>query len=500
MVKMNKTYLDISSFIVCVFPIITLIFSVRYTNTPYLTGILTELNNALNDYPLNELEYNESCTKNQFTQTLFKIPESVEGCSCVNVQEYSYKQSNKSIVFRGKCKKNHTLNGCITISSYPSVNINKWRSKKFCSKKYNKNILGYKYFFKNSVGENENCKAGYKKCGKLDDMGNDLCMPEKDPCPINDIIISNEALNNSNITYKMFKMEDKYIYFTNKSNNPIITKLKTAEGKLCAGKGYYHTDYPQFILDSNFDKYGCRFKINGSIFDESIIKLDRMKKYELYDYNNFSMYSRYNDSCEYPYYNLNEEIFLYVKRFIGFNKQCLKVNNLDIDSTLFDDKTINKINESLLKNRMQHRILIWISIAAIDFYFMTCFFISIDKENNLNNFYIWCIITIPFYLAMTIVSIIGLVAMVNIKTYPLCNDSYTNSKLALFNTKSRKIILNTLALVFIINGQLLLTIILYILKRRKVLRNSNNIISSDSQVLSSVNTVSQSSRLISQAS
>ena len=102
---------------------------------------------------------------------------------------------------------------------------------------------------------------------------------------------------------------------------------------------------------------------------------------------------------------------------------------------------------------------------------------------------------------MTFISFIGLIAMVNINTYPLCNDDYTNSKLQLFNDKKSDFCYNTLAVFIVINGQLLLTILLYIFKRRKILRNSNDIINSQlqshsisqsqSQMPSNVNTLTQ---------
>jgi len=495
MIKM-KSYLQRSSFIICIFPIIALIFSIIYTNTPYLTGILTELNNSLNDFPLSDLQYIQNCSEEKYTQNIYQIPESVEGCSCVNVKNYKYKQANKSIVFRGKCKKNHTLNGCTSINYYPEINLTKWHSNEFCSKKFI-NLFGYKDYFKNSVGIYEKCKNGYKKCGKLDNMGNYICLPENESCPINDIKVKDKIDDSLNNTYDVYEIGNKYLYFTNQSSYPAITKLRVAEGQLCAGKGYYHTDYPQFILDGNFQLYGCRFKISDNIFDETITKLDKMTKYELYNDNNVSMYSRYNYSCEYPYYILNAEMFLYPKRYIGFDKQCLKENNLDIDNKLFDDQTITNINKRLMRNRELHNVLIWISIAALDFYFMTCFFINIDEEDNYKNFYIWCGITLPFYLSMVIITIIGLIAMSGVKKYPLCNDNYSNSKLMIFNKKSRNMFLNTLALFILLNGQLLVTIILFLLKRRKILTNSNNITYSDSQIINSVNNLNTENPLIS---
>ena len=491
MVKFNKSYLYILSYIVCIFPIITLIFSVIYTNTPYLTGILTELRQSLDDFPLSDLEYTNNCSEAKYSTILYKVPGSYEGCSCVNVSDYPYKQANKHIVFKGRCKKNHTLNGCISVNAFPRVDLRKWHSNEFCSKKYLNNE-GYKKYFTDSVGVDENCPNGYKKCGKLDDMGNYLCLPQGESCPINDIQTSN--LKNDSLIekgYEEYEIGDKYLYFTNKSENPLITKLKIAEEKLCAGKGYYYTSYPQFILDENFGLYGCRYKISGSLYDDTVSKLDIMTKNELFTNNNFSMYSRYNNSCEYPYFSLNAEMFLYPKRYIGFNKKCLKENHIDIGNKIFQSDHIDSINNNLLKNRKQHSILIWISIAAIDFYLMTCFFIDIDEDNNLTNFYIWCIITIPFYLAMNIVAIIGLAAMSHINKYPLCNNETTNNKIKLFNGKSRNMLLNTLALVIIINGQLLLTIILFFLKRRKILRNNNNINQTDSQIINSVNDFNQ---------
>ena len=493
MVKFTKTYLYFISYIVVIFPIITLIFSIIYTNTPYLTGILTELSQSLNDFPLSDLEYTGNCSETKYSSVLYTIPEYSQGCSCVNVTNYQYKQANKNLVFRGRCKKNHTLNGCISLSHYPSIDLKKWYSNEFCSKKYG-NDDGYKKYFKDSVGEKENCKDGYKKCGKLDDMGNYLCLPKNESCPINDIIILNEKNNilTENGTYEEHEIGGKYLYFTNNdTDKPLITKLKTAEEKLCAGKGYYYTKYPQFILDEHFDLYGCRYKILESLYDESVTRLDFITKNDLYNDNNFSMYSRYNDSCEYPYFSLNAEIFLYPKRYIGFNKKCLKENNIDVDNKIFKNENIDKINNSLLKNRRQHNILIWLSIAAIDFYLMTCIFIDIDEDNTLTNFYIWSIITIPFYLAMNIVAIIGLAAMSNIKKYPLCNDDKTNTKIKLFNKKSKNIFLNTLGLFIIINGQLLLTFILYFLKRRKIKRNSNDINKSNAQLINSVNDINQ---------
>ena len=45
----------------------------------------------------------------------------------------------------------------------------------------------YEYLLKHS---RKNCEENYKKCGILDTYGNVMCIPEKDDCPINDIIVN----------------------------------------------------------------------------------------------------------------------------------------------------------------------------------------------------------------------------------------------------------------------------------------------------------------------
>jgi hypothetical protein len=77
----------------------------------------------------------------------------------------------------------------------------------------------------------------------------------------------------------------------------------------------------------------------------------------------------------------------------------------------------------------------------------------------------------------------------------------TNLKIELFNNKSRKMLLNTLGLFIIINGQLVLTIVLYLLKRRKILRNTNNIDDAhSSNMMERVSKLSQDSPIMTERS
>ena len=96
---------------------------------------------------------------------------------------------------------------------------------------YNKN---YESLLKDS---NKDCeKNNYKKCGILDTLGNIMCIPKEDTCPINSIIVDlkskeNEYVNNG---YKVGSIKDLsndyYVYYTNdKTDNNIVAKIKISE-------------------------------------------------------------------------------------------------------------------------------------------------------------------------------------------------------------------------------------------------------------------------------
>ena len=88
----------------------------------------------------------------------------------------------------------------------------------------------YSYLLEHS---HKPCEENYKKCGNLDTLGNIMCIPENDDCPINDVKIdltskSNEYISNE---YKMAYInnlpEGYSIYYTNKeTENNIIVKFK----------------------------------------------------------------------------------------------------------------------------------------------------------------------------------------------------------------------------------------------------------------------------------
>ena len=110
---------------------------------------------------------------------------------------------------------------------------------------YNQN---YVTLLKNS---HEPCKQNYKKCGVLDTLGNIMCIPQTDECPINEVIIDSysEYDNYTSKGYKVAFLENltEYyaLYYTNKETEKnIVVKLDFFDSK------------PEYITEENliYDK------------------------------------------------------------------------------------------------------------------------------------------------------------------------------------------------------------------------------------------------------
>jgi hypothetical protein len=66
---------------------------------------------------------------------------------------------------------------------------------------YNKN---YQYLLEHS--SRSTCSGNYKKCGILDSMGNIMCIPNEDTCPINNLIIDSRDNQTNNLLSSKFKV------------------------------------------------------------------------------------------------------------------------------------------------------------------------------------------------------------------------------------------------------------------------------------------------------
>ena len=455
------------------FPLIIFILSKINSNVEIVSTILEEISSSLNDYPISNLNYAEYCNVNEYNGYLFTFPGSVSGCSCANVQKYYYGQSGQNEVTPGICSTNQTLNGCDNIKEIPSMKLDAWNKKKFCCKKYNlptSFFKGYLYFLNNSVLENEECKSGYKKCGKLDDMGNYLCFPENEDCPINDIISSRtrrEDLENKNYSFITVN-ENKYLYYSNQEvNKSVISKFKVVEGKLCADRTYVHTDYPQYILDKQFAYYGCRHKINDQLY-EDYAELDSMSKGDFYknsglDLNTDQLYKPFY--LEYPFYSLEANVSLYTQRYIGYDKKCLMENGaLNLENSAFNEEKIDEMDQVITNTLHVNDFTKWFSIVFIVVEIFSCGIFPIDTEDTALWISLWAFVNVLCHVGMAVPLYIDLSKIKLFTEFPLCGNALINAKLNYYHSTGKTLKTTIILGIVFVNLQLAFIITILILR------------------------------------
>ena len=320
----------------------------------------------------------------------------------------------------------------------------------------------------NSVLKDEDCQNGYKKCGKLDEMDNYLCIPNDEDCPINDIIITKEIsqeLEKQNYSYiNISRSSQKYFYYTNNSNKSVIAKLKVAEGKLCMDRTYFYTDYPQYILDNNFKYYGCKHKINGEVY-ENIEALDNITKDEFYNDSNLSLKKYFAMwKYDYPLYSLNANMSLYPKRYIGYNKKCLKKHGaLDINSSPFTEEKINKTNEIISYVLSKSSVIKWLSIIFFIPILLSCIF-DLDNQEYPFLIWIWVGINCIFYIPLAIFLFKSLIKISKFKEFPLCSTDTINSKIKLFHSSGNTLKTTTIVSFIFLHLQLLFMVAIILIR------------------------------------
>ena len=432
---MEIKYLNFSAFLILLIPLSLIILSVISVKVRVVSPILNEIRSSLNDYPLSEFEYAEDCY-DKYSGNLYTFPGSQLGCSCTHISYYYNDQSGKYLVNVGKCSYNQSDNGCEEVPKVNSQKLQNWDYGKFCSKSYQlpTEIKGYLYYLNLSVLENEECQKGYKKCGKLDDMGNYLCLPENDECPINDIIVSSR-LRDDLANYNYTIVNGKFYYYTNISDKPVISKLKVVEGKMCMDRTYYYTEYPQYVLDNNFKKYGCRHKIDKKIYDDNIEILDTKTKKEFYSDSGVNMkFYYYRSYFDFPFYSLNAQMNLYPQRYLGYDKKCLiQKGAFDVKNSPFNEEKISEIDSIVTDVIYKNKINLWFSIACLIVTTLcTCFLPAFDGKIRI----IWNIINGIFFIMMAIPIILNLKKVPKLKNLPACGDNITNLKINYYNSTS----------------------------------------------------------------
>ena len=180
----------------------------------------------------------------KYVHMLLILSELIIIACCIIMMVFGYSKNwNKKIWMNSKIRTIKELMRVNNNNSYPIFHINPNGSIEYYQENY-ASLL---------VHSGEKCEEHYKKCGILDSLGNIMCIPENDTCPINELkvdLVSNNNLYESkgfqsiplvNLSDLSDLSEGYVLYYTNNAvEKEIITKL------------LFSNETPLYINQDNF--------------------------------------------------------------------------------------------------------------------------------------------------------------------------------------------------------------------------------------------------------
>ena len=127
---------------------------------------------------------------------------------------YCYSCPSNATKSEGTCSRERNDSYNISKSCQTDNLIYYWKGLFY--ERINATEYGKYSYLKNAIQKDESCPEGKKMCGILDELGNKLCFPLEESCPINYIKESSE-MPQDNLNYAFAEIENKKIYFTNES-------------------------------------------------------------------------------------------------------------------------------------------------------------------------------------------------------------------------------------------------------------------------------------------
>lgn len=216
---------------------------------------------------------------------------------------------------------NSTGFGVNAIKSIPEQNITHWKKQLLCGER----MPVKSYFDLNIISPGNVCPPYYKMCsGTIDSLGNRLCIPENNLCPINsiirNIIFDYNDVKGQKERYLWY--EDEFYYYVNddKDNEDqiVLKDFIFSEGTPCIDQSYANMTEEPHILDYFYFKSKCPFNPNGTVF----IELDSYPKRLFYYENNIT--NKLIKLPEYKKISNTIDIGLYYRGYAGINRTCLE--------------------------------------------------------------------------------------------------------------------------------------------------------------------------------
>ncbi len=376
--------------------------------------------------PIIDIQLGNQCSGNYSQLILDTWPGTVRGCICSGVIQI------------GSCTSDddENTNYCTDINEIIATPLSIWHGSGFCVKRTP--VTSYLDFTISS--SDSDCPSYLKNCGKLDSMGNYLCVSATIECPINyiKILAENEIVPNGFKYLKLSRngIDKKLIFGNNGSTGMIITELKISDNTPCVNPYFYSKSSNSYILDYIYNRDRCFFGYGGKLYDDNYIPIDTMKLDDLYLDNNI-LYSIKSQLPNYPVNILQSETRLFYRNYIGLNKKCYEEIKYDkvfrniVEGLYFIQE--NYINYTNVYTVIYVFIIISWTFCFI-IYFLSRTFMACIGEQNIAKIVLE-ILTFLFLLVISILYIVFYTHMGNIKSnykdflpYIACGDpSYSDA-------------------------------------------------------------------------
>ena len=292
-----------------------------------------------------------------------------------------------------------------------------------------KKYLTYEQLLNNGniIKKDLECKEGFKNCGIIDTLNQQLCLPKNISCPLNDIEIINqyETLKLEEYYDKgyeiIFGKNDKAFAYTNQSDNPVIGRILLNGDKACANS--YEISWESLDDDENNSTKECKHEYKGNYYDETYSEFGKISYHELYS-DNFVDFGFIRNFYKTRYF------YLFKNKFIGIDLKCLKDSNIhDVPNT---------------KDMVDFLNMIWgcsIGFGVINFVLIILIIVCdlfLDKYSDEKN--TWAM-NIPerFYIAVN--SIVFVIYIISYKYFAErnidfdCSDEIVNDQISQLNKR-----------------------------------------------------------------
>ena len=290
----------------------------------------------------------------------YQWPGSKSGCDCTDKKGELFMEK----YFDTPCSSDQLSDNCQIIRENESKILHKWKNAFLCYK-----VLNQSYFDLHKVEKYKKCPINFKSCGKLDTLGNKLCVIISEECPINYISFNSEKLD----------IIDYYSNNKNEEQGEVFSEIRLSDqDNICFDNRedlFYENEYLLYDIERIKNRKSCTKKI-----DERFKRLDSMIKTNFYHTNLIDKHLF--NLPEYP--NLSKaNVYLFGSSFIGWksNDNC-KIGR--------DYEILDKLEEKFEKNKeyfnfIHKKFFLTICFVIMIFGFITYLKYKTFAQNDIIN-------------------------------------------------------------------------------------------------------------------